>query len=72
MEQRDFIYWLNGFFELSKATTLDETQVEIIKDHLSLVMDKETPSRNPAAPVDKKEKSKRVLHSGGGSSLLVC
>lgn len=45
METRDFIYWLNGFFELSEAKTLNEKQVEQIKDHLSLVLKKNTPNR---------------------------
>lgn len=43
MTERDFIYWLNGFLELSGATELDEKQVKCIKDHLKLVMKKETP-----------------------------
>lgn len=44
MTERDFIYWLNGFLELSGAKALDERQVQIIKDHLKLVLKKETPS----------------------------
>lgn len=47
MDQRDFIYWLNGFFELSAATTLNEQQVQVIKDHLALVMTKVTPTVPP-------------------------
>lgn len=47
MDQRDFIYWLNGFFELSAATTLNEQQVQVIKDHLNLVMTKVTPTVPP-------------------------
>lgn len=30
-------YWLQGFFELSKATTLDAEQTTAVKNHLSLV-----------------------------------
>jgi hypothetical protein len=44
MQERDFVFWLNGFFELSGATTLDEQQVQVIKEHLALVMTKTTPS----------------------------
>jgi hypothetical protein len=44
MNERDFIYWLQGFLELSGATTLNEQQVKIIKDHIALVMTKVTPS----------------------------
>jgi hypothetical protein len=38
-----FVYWLNGFFELSEAKELSEKQVQIIKDHLKLVFEKVTP-----------------------------
>jgi hypothetical protein len=47
MEERDFVYWLNGFFELSGATTLNEQQVKVIKEHLALVMTKVTPTTIP-------------------------
>jgi hypothetical protein len=46
MESREFAYWLTGFFEISDAKKLDETQVQIIKDHLDLVFNKVTPDRN--------------------------
>lgn len=38
MEANDFCYWLQGFFEMSGAKTLDEKQVEQLKKHLGLVM----------------------------------
>jgi len=44
MQERDFIYWLQGFLELSGATTLNEEQVKVIKEHIALVMTKVTPS----------------------------
>lgn len=42
MTPQDFTYWLQGFFELSGATSLTPEQVKIIKEHLSLVFKKET------------------------------
>ena len=42
------MYWLNGFFELSGATTLNEEQVKILKEHLGLVVKKVTPSTLPS------------------------
>lgn len=45
MSDRDFAYWLNGFLEISNAKSLDETQTQIIKDHLALVFKKLTPNR---------------------------
>jgi hypothetical protein len=51
MEERDFVYWLNGFFELSGATTLNEEQVKVIKEHIALVLHKVTPSKvDPSVP----------------------
>ena len=44
MDSINFTYWLNGFLELSGATTLNEQQVQVIKEHLALVMTKVTPT----------------------------
>jgi hypothetical protein len=48
MTPRDFVYWLNGYFELrAKAHSgefLSTEQVELIKSHLALVMEKVTPA----------------------------
>jgi len=48
MSPENLIYWLNGFFELSGATTLNEAQVKILKEHLGLVVKKVTPSTLPS------------------------
>lgn len=45
MDAQQFTFWLHGFFEISDSKTLNETQVQIIKDHLDLVFDKVTPKR---------------------------
>jgi hypothetical protein len=46
MTTEQFTYWLQGFFEISDVKTLDEKQVQIIKDHLNSVFNKQTPNRN--------------------------
>lgn len=46
----NFAFWLQGFFEISNAKTLDEAQVKIIKDHLGLCFKKVTPQRYPPNP----------------------
>jgi hypothetical protein len=48
MTAEQFTYWLQGFFELSGATTLNEEQVKILKEHLGLVVKKVTPSTLPS------------------------
>ena len=51
MRPQDFTYWLQGFFELSdQNVTLDDRQMQTIKDHLALVFKKETPTRTSSFP----------------------
>lgn len=46
MEPKDFCYWLQGYMELSgDEAEFTPQQVQIIRDHLSLVFKKETPLR---------------------------
>lgn len=51
MSPESFCYWLQGFFELSQHSevpnTLNEKQVEEIKNHLKLAMTKATPELSP-------------------------
>lgn len=44
MTPENFVYWLNGFFEISGSKTLAEEQVQVLKDHLKLVLTKKTPN----------------------------
>lgn len=40
MDYKEFAYWLKGFFDISDSLgskTLNETQVDMIKEHLALV-----------------------------------
>lgn len=50
MTSENFVYWLQGCLELSDSKTMNETQVQIIKDHLAKVLTKETPVRYPYNP----------------------
>jgi len=45
MTAENFTYWLQGFMEVQNPENLNKTQVQIIKDHLALVMTKVTPDR---------------------------
>jgi len=42
MNERDFAYWLQGFFEMTESESLSSAQVKMIKEHLALVFDKQT------------------------------
>lgn len=46
MNEREFCYWLQGLFEVGGVKALDETQVQIVKDHLALVFKKVTADRS--------------------------
>lgn len=66
MNSEAFTWWLQGFFELTGAETLNQEQVKMIKEHLALVFTKVTselgkggyqpsslePMIPPATPVD--------------------
>ena len=38
MKDREFVYWLQGFFELGEPTEITAKQVAIIHKHLDLVL----------------------------------
>ena len=37
MTSQAFVYWLQGFFEISGETEMTKEQCEIVKDHLNMV-----------------------------------
>lgn len=43
MNAENFVYWLNGFVELTNRTMPSAEQWKMICDHLDLVMEKRTP-----------------------------
>ena len=53
MTAEQFTYWLQGFMELTSMNHLNTTQFQIVKNHLALVFDKQTPDRTvPSAPAN--------------------
>jgi len=49
MTERDFVYWLQGWFELQeKPTGLTKGQVQMVKDHLALVFEHIVGQERPA------------------------
>jgi hypothetical protein len=47
MTPENFVYWLQGMLEIGNPDFLDREQIEVIKDHIKLVLRKETPNRIP-------------------------
>ena len=45
MTAEQFVYWLQGYMEMSNPSSLGVRETRIIKDHLALVFDKKTPER---------------------------
>jgi hypothetical protein len=57
MTSRDFVYWLQGFFEISNPETITPEQIETIKKHLALVFVHEIdPSMGPDEHQEKLDK----------------
>jgi len=46
MTEKDFVFWLQGFVELTETESISDKQWLVIKDHLKLVFDKKTPDRS--------------------------
>jgi len=42
MTPENFVYWLQGYLELTDNPHLDAQQVKIIQEHVSLVLTKKT------------------------------
>jgi len=42
MTEKEFCYWLRGYWELSTEDTLTKEQIGVIKEHLRTVFDKRT------------------------------
>lgn len=54
MTSERFCYWLQGFLELAEPEKLTPKQVEVIKNHLSLVFEKPVDTGLPNAEYQKK------------------
>lgn len=57
MQSRDFCYWLQGFFEVSDVTEINEKQTQQIKNHLNLVFKHEI---DPSIDLGNKEKTQQL------------
>lgn len=45
MTAEQFTYWLQGFLEINDPERISKQETQIIKDHLQLVFNKQTPNK---------------------------
>lgn len=67
MKSRDFVYWLQGYFEISGHETLNSDQVRAIRNHLNLVFKHEI---DPAMGDQKMQDALNELHSAAKPDVL--
>ncbi len=60
MTSRDFVYFLQGFFEISESTTISEKQAQVIKNHLAMVFIHEI---DPSMGDDKQQAKLDEVHT---------
>lgn len=63
MTSRDFCYWLQGYFEVSRAQTMAAPETEMVKRHLAMVFKHEI---DPSIPDPTGELQQ--IHSGATNS----
>lgn len=61
MTSRDFIYWLQGYLELSREPSLDGEQVELIRRHLNLVFIHEIDVPDPTGKLQETHDGKKAM-----------
>ena len=66
MNSRDFVFWLQGYFEISEENVLGPNAVQKIKNHLNMVFKHEIDPSN-GTPEHNKELSK--IHGHGAPTL---
>jgi len=69
MTSRDFCFWLQGLLELGEVTELTPKQVEILKNHLSLVFVHEI---DPSFGDQQKQDKLNNLYGQHGPIVMRC
>jgi hypothetical protein len=70
MTSRDFVFWLQGFFEISKETSLSEDQIKVVKNHLAMVFKHDI---DPTMGGLDTQAALTHLHQGGSiETILKC
>lgn len=61
MTSRDFVYWLQGFIEITKPETINAEQTKVIQNHLNLVFRHEI---DPSMGDKEHQNILNQIHSG--------
>jgi hypothetical protein len=62
LDSKSFVFWLQGYFELSNSDTLTPHQVKLIKQHLNLVFKHDI---DPSMGNEEHQQVLNEIHSGG-------
>lgn len=65
MTSRDFVYWLQGYFEITDPTEINEKQTDLIKKHLNLVFKHEI---DPSMGDEKHQQELNSIHNADNSA----
>ncbi len=68
MTSRDFCYWLQGMFELSGVSEINQEQTSQIKAHLDMVFVHEI---DPSFPKDQKQALDEAHNSSSENKILM-
>ena len=66
MNSRDFVYWLQGYFELAGTTDLSPEKCAVIRKHLNLVFAHEI---DPSVGSVHHQEGLDAIHAGGELKL---
>ena len=72
MTSRDFCYWLQGYFEIASVNSkllMNEAQIQMIKDHLSMVFAHEI---DPSMGDENHQNKLNNIHVGSQNTLIRC
>jgi hypothetical protein len=69
MTPEQFVYWLQGYFEITDETTLTSAQIKCIKNHLSKIFNNE-PEPIKIKWINYKEPNPLVLYNSNRSCGL--
>ena len=72
MNERDFYYWLRGYFELTETDSLTSSQVAVIREHMDLVAKKVTTNSVNDKLADKNRREILDAWSAPRTSQKIC